>query len=85
MVFVAIWTNTPQDLKSHYFKNMFSWLPFLTHPIDQGLGVWFEEQYMQGERGNWAVYYTSPQSFKLTFSYRWLNNFGDFLMVGPFG
>ena len=23
----------------------------------------------QGERGHWAVYYTSPQSFIITFSY----------------
>ena len=28
---------------------------------------------MQGGRGLWAVYYTSPQSFNI----RWLNSFGD--------
>ena len=27
-----------------------------------------------------AVYYTSPQSFIITFSYFWLNNFEDFLL-----
>ena len=28
------------------------------------------------ERGTLAVYYTSPQSFIITFFIRWLNNFG---------
>ena len=31
-----------------------------------------------GEEGHLAVYYTSPQSFIITFLIRWLNNFGDF-------
>ena len=30
------------------------------------------------ERGQWAVYYTSPQSFFLLAFINWLNNFGDF-------
>ena len=39
----------------------------------------------QGGRGQWAVYYTSPQSFMSTFS-RWLTNFGDFhwILIGWF-
>ena len=32
----------------------------------------------QGGRGHWAVYYTSPPSFIITFSIRWLKNFGDY-------
>ena len=34
----------------------------------------------QGERGrrHWAVYYISPQSFKLRCIIRWLNNFEHF-------
>ena len=28
----------------------------------------------QGGRGHWDVYYTSPQSPIMTFSYCWLNN-----------
>ena len=33
----------------------------------------------QGGRGQWAVYYSSPQSFKITFSYLLgKNNFGYF-------
>ena len=27
---------------------------------------------------HWDVYYTSPQSFTMTFFIRWLNKFGDF-------
>ena len=27
--------------------------------------------YNQGGRGHWAVYYTSPRSFVITFSYSW--------------
>ena len=30
------------------------------------------------EIGQWAVYYTSPQSFLKCFLIHWLNNFGDF-------
>ena len=32
----------------------------------------------QGGRGHWAIYYTSPQVFTITFLIRCLNNFGDF-------
>ena len=32
----------------------------------------------QGGRGHRAVYYTSPQSLRITFPIRCLNNFGDF-------
>ena len=32
----------------------------------------------QREMGQWAVYYTSPQSFIIRFLICWLNNFGDF-------
>ena len=32
----------------------------------------------QGGRGQWAVYYTSPQSCIIRFLIRWLNNFGDY-------
>ena len=32
----------------------------------------------QREGGQWAVFYTSPQSFIITFSYSLANNFGDF-------
>ena len=31
--------------------------------------------------GQWAVYYTSPQSFMITFCYSILNNFGDFYWI----
>ena len=36
--------------------------------------------------GQWAVYYTSPQSFKVTFLIRWLNNIEDFywILIGCF-
>ncbi len=39
---------------------------------------------MQGGRGQWAVYYTSPQSFIILI--RWLNNFGDLsqILIGWF-
>ena len=30
------------------------------------------------EIGQWAVYYTSPQSFIKRFLISWINNFGDF-------
>ena len=33
---------------------------------------------VQGGRGHWTVYYTSPQSFIIAFLIRWPNNFGDF-------
>ena len=33
---------------------------------------------IQGGSGHWSVYYTSPQSFIITFHICWLNNFGDF-------
>ena len=32
--------------------------------------------------GHWAVYYTSPQSFIITFFICWLNNFGDLSEFG---
>ena len=35
----------------------------------------------QEGRGHWAVYYTSPQSFIITFLIRWLKNFGDFYLI----
>ena len=34
--------------------------------------------FYQKVRGHWAVYYTSLQSFIITFFIRWLCNFGDF-------
>ena len=30
------------------------------------------------ERGQWAVCFTSPQSYIITFLIRWLKNVGDF-------
>ena len=34
------------------------------------------------ERGKWAVYYTSPQSYtKKSFLIRWLNNFGEYYHI----
>ena len=37
---------------------------------------------IQSGRGHWAVYYTSLQNFiKKSFLIRWLNNFGNFLIV----
>ena len=41
--------------------------PVLTPPVLTNLNI--KENENQGGRGQWAVYYTSPQSFKLTFSY----------------
>ena len=35
----------------------------------------------QGGRGNWGVYYTSPQSFRILFLILWLNNFGLRLLL----
>ena len=35
--------------------------------------------FIQGGRGHWAVYYTSPQSFIITLLISWLNNFGEFI------
>ncbi len=35
--------------------------------------------FFQGGRGNWAVYYSSPQSFKLKFLFVGLTNLGTFL------
>ena len=31
------------------------------------------------EKGQWAIYYTSPQSYKTSFHIRWLNNFVTFV------
>ena len=45
------------------------------------LNMYYKYVKRQRERGQLAVYYTSPQSFKLCFLIRWLNNFGD---VGEF-
>ena len=41
-------------------------------------------QYKHGNqkgRGHWTVYYTSPQSFLISFSFRWLNNFRDYFRM----
>ena len=36
---------------------------------DYSLFVYTDKNPRQRERGQWAVYYTSPQSFTITFSY----------------
>ena len=41
--------------------------------IDVGIDNWMLNRWivvlLQGGRGHWAVYFTSPQSFLITFSY----------------
>ena len=37
--------------------------------------------FSQGGRGHWEVYYTSPQSFIITFLTRLFNNFWDFYRI----
>ena len=37
----------------------------------------FVSDFIKERERQWAVYYTSPQSFIITFLICWLNNFGD--------
>ena len=43
--------------------------PVLTPPVLTDLNIKENANISQEGRGQWAVYYTTPQSFKLTFSY----------------
>ena len=42
------------------------------------LVITIEVTYLAGRRGHWALYYTSPQSYKKRFIISWFINFGDF-------
>ena len=42
------------------------------------VGIKVNTFYTERERGQWAVYFTSPQSFTITFFIRLLINFEDF-------
>ena len=43
--------------------------------------------YPEREKGQWAIYYNSPQSFKITFSYllvKQLSGFFYYILIGWF-
>ena len=61
---------------------VFSWNANWVHLIKFRNYLQFRKRSIQGGRGHWAVYYTSPKRFIITFSYiHWLNNFRDFYWI----